>query len=68
MMSSLGSFGGDSPRYQSPHRVKVGNHPCPIGHPPPTSWWRNFNETARYVDQGGGKRKGAFAMYLVPRQ
>ena len=27
---------------------------------------RNFNETARYVDQGGGKRKGAFAMYLEP--
>ena len=25
-----------------------------------------FNETARYVDQGGGKRKGAFAMYLEP--
>ena len=25
---------------------------------------RNFNETARYVDQGGGKRKGSFAMYL----
>jgi ribonucleoside-diphosphate reductase alpha subunit len=27
---------------------------------------RNFNETARYVDQGGGRRKGAFAMYLEP--
>ncbi len=27
---------------------------------------RVFNETARYVDQGGGKRKGAFAMYLEP--
>ncbi len=25
-----------------------------------------FNATARYVDQGGGKRKGAFAMYLEP--
>ena len=25
---------------------------------------RNFNETARYVDQGGGKRKGSFAMRL----
>lgn len=25
-----------------------------------------FNETARYVDQGGGKRKGAFAIYLEP--
>ncbi|KAJ8752311.1 hypothetical protein K2173_003947 [Erythroxylum novogranatense] len=24
------------------------------------------NDTARYVDQGGGKRKGAFAMYLEP--
>ncbi|MBP93619.1 MAG: ribonucleoside-diphosphate reductase subunit alpha, partial [Flavobacteriaceae bacterium] len=23
-----------------------------------------FNDTARYVDQGGGKRKGSFAMYL----
>ena len=23
-----------------------------------------FNDTARYVDQGGGKRKGAFAIYL----
>ena len=27
---------------------------------------RVYNETARYVDQGGGKRKGAFAMYLEP--
>jgi len=27
---------------------------------------RCFNETARYVDQGGGKRKGSFAMYLEP--
>jgi len=27
---------------------------------------RNFNETARYVDQGGGKRKGSFTMYLEP--
>jgi ribonucleoside-diphosphate reductase alpha subunit len=27
---------------------------------------RVFNETARYVDQGGGKRKGSFAMYLEP--
>jgi ribonucleoside-diphosphate reductase subunit M1 len=27
---------------------------------------RVFNETARYVDQGGGKRKGAFAIYLEP--
>jgi len=27
---------------------------------------RNFNETARYVEQGGGKRKGSFAMYLEP--
>ncbi|CAK8987461.1 unnamed protein product [Durusdinium trenchii] len=27
---------------------------------------RNFNETARYVDQGGGKRKGAVAVYLEP--
>jgi ribonucleoside-diphosphate reductase alpha chain len=25
-----------------------------------------FNETARYVDQGGGRRKGSFAMYLEP--
>ncbi len=25
-----------------------------------------FNDTARYVDQGGGKRKGAFAMYIEP--
>lgn len=25
-----------------------------------------FNSTARYVDQGGGKRKGAFAVYLEP--
>ena len=24
------------------------------------------NDTARYVDQGGGKRKGAFAIYLEP--
>lgn len=27
---------------------------------------RVFNNTARYVDQGGGKRKGAFACYLEP--
>jgi ribonucleoside-diphosphate reductase alpha subunit len=27
---------------------------------------RVFNTTARYVDQGGGKRKGAFAIYLEP--
>jgi ribonucleoside-diphosphate reductase alpha chain len=25
-----------------------------------------FNETARYVDQGGGRRKGSFAVYLEP--
>ncbi len=25
-----------------------------------------FNDTARYIDQGGGKRKGAFAIYLEP--
>ena len=27
---------------------------------------RNFNETARYVDQGGGKRNGSFAIYMSP--
>jgi len=27
---------------------------------------RVFNNTARYVNQGGGKRKGAFAVYLEP--
>ena len=27
---------------------------------------RVFNDTARYVDQGGGKRKGAFSVYLEP--
>lgn len=27
---------------------------------------RVFNSTARYVDQGGGKRKGSFAIYLEP--
>ncbi|MCE2821270.1 MAG: ribonucleoside-diphosphate reductase subunit alpha [Saprospiraceae bacterium] len=27
---------------------------------------RVFNDAARYVDQGGGKRKGAFAVYLEP--
>lgn len=27
---------------------------------------RNFDMTARYVDQGGGRRKGAFAIYLEP--
>lgn len=27
---------------------------------------RVFNDTARYVDQGGGKRKGAIAVYLEP--
>ena len=27
---------------------------------------RNFNATARYVDQGGGKRNGSFAIYLEP--
>ncbi|MDX1684249.1 MAG: ribonucleoside-diphosphate reductase subunit alpha [Saprospiraceae bacterium] len=25
-----------------------------------------YNDTARYVDQGGGKRKGAFAVYIEP--
>ena len=25
---------------------------------------RVFNDTGRYVDQGGGKRKGSFAMYI----
>lgn len=25
-----------------------------------------YNDTARYVDQGGGKRKGAFAIYVEP--
>ena len=28
---------------------------------------RVFNNTARYVDQGGGKRAGSFAIYLEPR-
>lgn len=27
---------------------------------------RVFNNTARYVDQGGGRRKGSFAIYLEP--
>ena len=27
---------------------------------------RVYNDTARYVDQGGGRRKGAFAVYLEP--
>ena len=27
---------------------------------------RMFNDTARYVDQGGGKRKGAIAVYIEP--
>lgn len=27
---------------------------------------RVYNESARYVDQGGGKRKGSFAIYLEP--
>ncbi len=27
---------------------------------------RVFNDTARYIDQGGNKRKGAFAIYLEP--
>jgi ribonucleotide reductase alpha subunit len=27
---------------------------------------RVFNNTARYVDQGGGKRNGSFAIYLEP--
>ena len=29
---------------------------------------RVFNDTARYVDQGGGKRKGSFAIYVEPWQ
>ena len=29
---------------------------------------RCFNETARCVDQGGGKRKGSFAMNLEPER
>merc|ERR1719207_429787 len=31
-----------------------------------TPMLRVYNDTARYVDQGGGKRKGSFAMYLEP--
>jgi len=31
-----------------------------------TPMLRVFNNTARYVDQGGGKRKGSFAMYIEP--
>eukprot|EP01128_Nolandella_sp_AFSM9_P011292 TRINITY_DN7_c4_g1_i2.p1 TRINITY_DN7_c4_g1~~TRINITY_DN7_c4_g1_i2.p1 ORF type:complete len:591 (-),score=150.87 TRINITY_DN7_c4_g1_i2:93-1865(-) len=31
-----------------------------------TPMLRVYNDTARYVDQGGGKRKGAFAVYLEP--
>lgn len=27
---------------------------------------RVFNDTARYVDQGGGRRKGSFAIFLEP--
>ena len=27
---------------------------------------RVFNNTARYINQGGGKRKGSFAVYLEP--
>ena len=27
---------------------------------------RVYDATARYVDQGGGKRKGSFAMYIEP--
>jgi len=27
---------------------------------------RVFNDTARYVDQGGGRRKGSFAVFLEP--
>jgi len=27
---------------------------------------RVYNNTARYVDQGGGRRKGSFALYLEP--
>jgi len=27
---------------------------------------RVFNDTARYINQGGGKRKGSFAVYLEP--
>lgn len=27
---------------------------------------RVYNNTARYVDQGGNKRPGAFAIYLEP--
>jgi ribonucleoside-diphosphate reductase alpha chain len=27
---------------------------------------RNFNETARFIDQGGGRRKGSYAIFLEP--
>lgn len=27
---------------------------------------RVFNETSKYVDQGGGKRRGSIAIYLEP--
>ena len=28
--------------------------------------YRVFNNTAKYVDQGGGRRNGSFAIYLEP--
>jgi len=31
-----------------------------------TPMLRVFNDTARYVDQGGGRRKGSFAVFLEP--
>ena len=31
-----------------------------------TPMLRVFNDTARYVDQGGGKRKGSFAIFVEP--
>jgi ribonucleotide reductase alpha subunit len=50
-------------KYNTPHKYYTGTNGTSNGIVP---MLKVFNETARYVDQGGGKRKGSFAIYLEP--
>ena len=53
---SIGNIRGGASAIQGTNGVSNGLAPM----------LRVFNDTARYVDQGGGKRKGSFAMFLEP--
>ncbi|CAH1440174.1 unnamed protein product [Lactuca virosa] len=56
-------FNAGTPRPQSNWKLHTWHNRTSDGIIPMS---RVFNDTARYVDQGGGKRKGAFAVYLEP--